>query len=192
MRIRALLASLLALGLTGAIAGLGTYMAFSATAANSGDTFASGTVALADNDSDAALYAVTNAKPTDAPVEKCIEVTYTGSLDATVRLYTTSSIGAVGPYLNLTITPGTGSPSFPGCTGFTPDAGGAIFTGTLEGFAAAHPSYALGLADNPGSATKWVTNDAVVYRFTLTLQNTTAAQGLQTGTHEITWEAQDQ
>ena len=46
----------------------------------------------------------------------------------------------------------------------------------------------------PGSTTKWVNSDAVVYRFTLTLPSSApaAAQGLTTGSHAFTWEARNQ
>ena len=46
----------------------------------------------------------------------------------------------------------------------------------------------------PGSNTKWVNGDAVVYRFTLTLPGSApaAAQGLTTGSHAFTWESRNQ
>jgi hypothetical protein len=133
-----------------------------------------------------------------ATVSRCIKVTYTGSLAADVRLYTSSTIGTLGPFLTLTVTPGTqATPTFPSCTGFTPDASGAIFTGTLSAFAAAHPTYAGGLADYPGAGTAWATDDAVVYRFDVTLADDNAANGgaggaLTSGTHAFTWEARNQ
>ena len=188
---RKALYALLAIGLTGTVAGLGSYAAFSTTTANTGNSVSSGTVALADSDSGAAMFSVTGMKPTTPAIEKCIKVDYSGALDAGVKLYTTSSIGSLGQYLNLAIRPGTGNPTFPSCTGFTPDAAD-LFSGTLASFAGTYSSYASGLADNPASATKWVTNDSVVYRFTLTLQNNTAAEGLSTGSFAITWEARNQ
>lgn len=190
---RKVLLTVVVVGLLG-LAIRATFAAFSTTTANPGNSFASGSVSIGDNDGGAAMYGVSNQKPGDS-TSRCINVTYTGSLDADVRLYTTSTIGSVGQYVDLTITPGTqASPSFPSCTGFTPDAGGAIFSGTLSGFAATHNGYATGLADRPGSATKWVTNDAVVYRFTVTLQAgaPSTAQGQSTGAHGFTWEARNQ
>ena len=56
-------------------------------------------------------------------------------------------------------------------------------------------SYATGVLDSgPGSNTKWVTGDAIVYRFTLTLQSTApdSAQGTTTGPHSFVWEARNQ
>jgi hypothetical protein len=37
-----------------------------------------------------------------------------------------------------------------------------------------------------------VTNDAVVYQFTLTLQSANSASGADSGSHTFTWEAQNQ
>jgi hypothetical protein len=191
---RKLFLSLLVVGLLGALAGFGAFSAFTSTTANPGNSFAAGTVALGDNDAGAAFYSLSNQKP-GSSTTKCIKVTYTGTLDADVKLYTTSSIGSLGQYVDLTITPGTQPTStFPDCTSFTPDAGGAIFNNTLQNFATNHASYATGLSDYPGSSTKWVTNDAVVYRFVLTLQSGTpdSAQGGSTGAHSFTWEARNQ
>ena len=83
------LLSLLLIGALGSVAGLGVFGAFSSTTSNAGNDFASGTVTIADNDSNAALYNVTNRKPGDS-VTSCIKLTCTGSLASDVRLYTTS------------------------------------------------------------------------------------------------------
>lgn len=193
-RFKQLLATLTILGAVGVLGGWATFSAFSATTSNAGNSFAAGTVEISDNDAGSYLYQESNKKPGDV-VTKCIKVTYTGSLDSSVKLYA-SAVGAVGEYIDLTVTPGTGSPTFPGCTGFTADAGGALYTGTLKGFADTYSSYTDGLADNPGSSTAWVTNDAVVYQLTLTLQDNNAANGvsaaLSTGSHSFTWEARNQ
>jgi predicted ribosomally synthesized peptide with SipW-like signal peptide len=190
-----ILRTLAVLGVLACIAAGGVFSAFSSQTDNPGNVVTAGTVALADNDTGSALYSITNAKPGDSQIS-CIKVTYTGSLDASVRLYTPSTIGALGPSVNLKIEPGTqASPSFPSCTGFNADGGGALIEGTLAEFATAHNSYANGVADNPGTvATKWVTNDAVVYRVTATLAASApnSAQGQTTGSHILRWEAQNQ
>ena len=190
-----ILRTLVVLGVVACIAGAGVFSAFSSQTDNPGNVVTAGTVTLADNDAGSALYTLTAAKPGDSQTS-CIKVTYTGSLDANVRIYTPSTIGELGPNVNLKIEPGTqASPSFPSCTEFTPDAGGALFEGTLASFAAAKNSYANGVVDFPGAvATKWVTNDAVVYRVTATLSASApdSAQGKTTGTHIIRWEAQNQ
>lgn len=181
-------------GALGSLAAMGVFGAFSSTTTNAGNTITAGTVAIADNDAGAAMYSLTNAKPGES-VSKCIKVTYTGSLDADVHIYTTSTIGALGQYVELTITPGSQTtPSFPSCTGFTPDSGGALYTGTLANFATTKNSYANGVVDYPGTGTKWATNEAVIYQVTATLQSSApeSAQGATTGAHTFTWEARNQ
>jgi hypothetical protein len=185
----------LCIGALGSLAAMGVFGAFSATTSNAGNQITAGTVVIGDNDAGAAMYNVTNAKPSEA-VTRCIKVTYTGSLDADVHVYTPSAIGSLGQYVDLTITPGTqASPTFPSCTGFVADAGGALYTGTLQAFGTGKNTYATGIVDYPGtSATKWVNNDSVVYQITATLQSAApdAAQGLTTGAHTFTWEAHSQ
>ena len=188
------LLTVLAVGALGSLAAIGVFGAFSATATNAGNQIEAGTVAIGDNDAGAAMYALTDAKPGDS-VSKCIKVTYTGSLAADVHLYTASSIGALGQYVDLTITPGTqAAPTFPSCTGFKADPGGSLYSGTLAKFGATDDSFANGIADEPGKATKWVKGDSVVYQVTATLQSSApeAAQGLTTGAHTFTWEARNQ
>ena len=100
---------------------------------------------------------------------RCIQVTYTGSLDSTVSLYG-SAVGAIGQYVDLTIDKGTGMGVFPDCTGFTL-AGRTSSRGTLGGFATAHTNFANGVVAAPGAQAVWSTRTTLVYRFTLTLQN---------------------
>ncbi len=117
------------------------------------------------------------------------EVTYTGSLDSTVSLYA-SAVGAIGPFVNLTIDKGTGTDPFPDCTGFTSEA-----NVVHAGRSAASPRRTRTSATDrwplPGAQTVWNTNNTLVYRFTLTLQNVPAASGLTSGDHSFTWEAQN-
>jgi hypothetical protein len=184
----------LCVGALGSLAAMGVFGAFSATTTNAGNTITAGTVLIADNDAGAAMYSISNAKPGES-VSKCIKVTYTGSLDADVHIYTTSTIGALGQYVELTITPGSQTtPSFPSCTGFVADSGGALYSGTLANFATAKNSYANGVVDYPGTGTKWAANESVVYQVTATLQSSApeAAQGATTGAHTFTWEARNQ
>lgn len=187
------LLTVLCVGALGSLAAMGVFGAFSATTTNAGNTITAGTVTIGDNDAGAAMYSLTNAKPGES-VTKCIKVTYTGNLDADVHLYTPSTIGSLGQYIDLTITGGTQTSStFPSCTGFTAS-GGALYTGTLAAFGTGKSSYATGVVDYPGAATKWVNNDSVVYQITATLQSGApeAAQGLTTGAHTFTWEARNQ
>src|SRR3954471_10700396 len=143
------LATLVVVGVTGGLAVFGTFAAFSDTTSNSGNQFSTGTVTLTNNSTSAMFNNVTGATPGAPSTDRCIKVAYTGSLAATVKLYTTdSSGGALAQYTDVTITPGTYSgatPAFPDCTGFTADAGGAIYTGTLDNFRTTKNSYANGI-----------------------------------------------
>jgi predicted ribosomally synthesized peptide with SipW-like signal peptide len=190
------LRTLLLLGVVACIAGAGVFSAFSSQTDNPGNVVTAGTVSLEDNDGGSALYSMTAAKPGESSTPACIKVTYKGSLPATVKLFTPSVIGELGPQVTLKIEAGTQtSPTFPSCTAFTPDSGGPLFEGTLSSFATEHNDFATGVTDFPGtSATKWETNNSVVYRVTATLSTSApeSAQGKTTGTHILRWEAQNQ
>jgi hypothetical protein len=189
-RLHRILGSVLVTGVVGLVAGAGTFAALSSTSGNSGNGFAAGTVVIADNDAGSAMWSVSNRVPGDT-VTTCIRVTYSGSLDADVRLYSPTAVGTVDQYLNLTVDKGTmpGTTTFPNCTSFS--SGSTIYSGTVQGFKNANNTYANGLGAYPGAQTKWNTNDTLVYRFTVTLQNTFGAQGL-TSTTALTWEARNQ
>ncbi len=116
---RRILLTLLVVGLLGGVAVVGTLSAFSSTTTNTDNSFTAGTVTLTDNDSGAVLYSVSNQKPGVNTV-KCIKLTYSGSLDADVKLYTPSTVNASAQYINLTIEKGTSDTStFPNCGTFT-------------------------------------------------------------------------
>jgi predicted ribosomally synthesized peptide with SipW-like signal peptide len=190
-RTKSLLRSLLAIGAAGALAGFGTFSAFSSSTENPGNKIDAGTVVLSDNDNGSALYDVSGAKA-GTTVDRCITVSYSGDLDADVKLYLPDPVGALAEYVNMTVTPGTDpSPAFGDCTGFVAD-GAPIFNGTLDGFRAGHSSWANGLADNPGSTSEWAQGDEVTYRVQLTVQDDNDAQGKVTGTHRLMWEARNQ
>lgn len=192
---RKILITIAIVALVGAAVGMGTFSAFSSTTSNSGNTFAAGTVHLTDNDSGSAMYNVSAGAPGTAVV-KCIKLTYGGTLAANVKLYTTSSLGAVANEIDLTVEKGTssGSPTFPDCGTFNSEA--TVYNGTLAGFASTHGSYANGASAYPSSQTQWNENDTLVYRFALTLQDDNGANGgatpLSTGAHGFTWEARNQ
>jgi len=187
---RKVLLTLLVVGLLGGAAVVGTVSAFSGTTSNDGNSFSAGTVIIADNDAGSVLYNVSGQEPGQYTV-KCIKLTYTGSLDADVKLYTPSSVNASAQYINLTVEKGTSDTAvFPDCGTFNSES--TIYSGTLSGFAATANSYANGIAAYPGSQTAWVQNDTLVYRFTLSVQDDPAAQGASSGLHSFTWEAQSQ
>ena len=160
--------------------------AFFDTTTNDSNTFDAGTVVLVDDDTGSAMFNASVMGGGDSLTE-CIEVTYDGSITpADVVLYVAAG-GLTGTglddYLSLTVERGTGG-SFADCTGFS---GSSIYSGTLDGFAATYTDFASGV----GSWTANSTGDSQVYRFTVTLQDDNAAQGLN-ATATFTWEAQNQ
>lgn len=182
-----LLMTTLVLGLAAALGGFGVFAAFSNTTSNPGNSFAAGTVTIEDNDGDAALFS-NAAKQKPGDYDRCIQVKYTGSLDATVKLYS-SLITGTGSDLNLTINKGTGTAA--NCSDFT--SSGVVWgPDTLANFRAGHSDFTNGLAVNPGAATKWVTNDQVTFRFRITVPDANSAQGKVVDPFTLTWEAQNQ
>ena len=185
-RSRKLLLTTLVVGATSTVAGLGVFAAFTATTTNSGNSIASGTVTISSNDASTAMYALTNMGP-GSTTQRCIKVTYTGSLPSTVKLYRSNTV-TNGTAFNLTVERGSGvTGAFPSCTGFTPAS--TIYTGTLGGLGT---SYAAGV-DAKGSA--WNQNDAVDYRFTVTVVDDPTPNAHSTvvssASHSFTWEAQN-
>ena len=113
----------------GGLAAFGVFAAFSSTTTNTSNSFAAGTVVITDNDAGAAMYTLTNHKP--GVGTQCINVSYAGSLASDVRLYSPAIAGTGANDINLTSRRAPGGASiFPGCTGFTPDAGD-LYNGTL-------------------------------------------------------------
>jgi hypothetical protein len=187
-----MLMTLVVVGLAGSVIASAVFSAFSATTDNTGNTISAGTVAISDNDGGAsAMYGLTDQTP-GTVTSKCIEVTYTGSLDSAVKLYTPSTLDTSANYINLKITPGTQTtPTFPSCTGFTPDGGGAVYDGDMAAFATAHNDWTTGLALNSGASSTWSQNDKVAYKIEVNVIDDPLAQGATSGTHAFTWEAQN-
>ena len=163
-----------------------SYSAFSATTASPTNNWTSGSVALADDDSNTALFNATNLKP-GATGNKCIVVTSTGSLASTVKLYGTSfsTTKSLADSLNIKVEEGSGG-SFANCTGFT--GGSTIYDGTAAAFATAKTDFASGVgtwAPAAGTVTK-------TYKVTYTLSASTpdSAQG-GSAALGFTWESQN-
>jgi hypothetical protein len=141
-------------------------------------------VDLTDNDSSTAMFANVTGLMPGTNVDRCIDVTYTGSVDPTaVLLYINAApTGTLGPYLNLTIDIGadTADP-YRTCTGFSSSS--TLYTGTLADFVTNRGSYATGLStwDPVGSP------ETRTFRFRLSVQNDPNAEGL-TATFGFSWE----
>ena len=185
---RKVLRSLVVLGAIGAIGTAGAFSAFSSQTDNPGNQITAGTVEVEDNDSNGALYSIAAAKPND-PNENCIEVKYTGSLPAAMKMYRVpGALGGLGTYTNIKVEYGTqASPSFPSCAGF--NSAGTLYDGDLPGFAT---TYAGGYAATPGVDGDWDLNETLVYRVTVSIDDDPNAEGLSTGAHALRWEAQNQ
>jgi hypothetical protein len=161
-----------------------TTAAFTSTTANAANSWSAGTVALTDDDTGTAMFAVTNMAPGDS-ITRCITVSYSGSVDAAVRLYGSITGGTgLGTYLDLTVERGTGG-SFASCTGFVSTE--SVYSGTLAGFTSAHTGFVNGAGS--WAPVGGAPVDTMTYRFTTTLQSNNAAQAL-TATAAFTWEAQ--
>jgi hypothetical protein len=161
--------------------------AFVAQNDNSTNQVTSAAIALSDNDSTTAMFDnVPNMVP-GTTYERCIDVTYTGTVDPTaVKLYATGMpTGTLAPYLNLTIEVGTDTPAaFRDCTGFAPS--GIVYTGgTLDAFATARNSYDTGVVGWDPTGTP--SPETRTFRFTPTVQDNTAAAG-RTTTFGFAWE----
>lgn len=142
------------------------------------------TVDLTDNDSGSAMFNNVLGLMPGTDVDRCIDVTYTGTVDPTaVLLYVNAApTGTLTPYLNLTVDIGDDTAAaFGSCTGFTSTA--TLYNGTLPGFTSAHGSYANGLStwDPVGSP------ETRTFRFRVAVQDNPAAEGL-TSTFGFSWE----
>ena len=199
-RKRKLLATLAVVGVLGSLAAYGTFSAFSASTSNTGNTFAAGTVTIGDNDGGTApMFNESNQKP-GVPVERCIKVTYSGSLPADVKLYMSTTPNGTASHINLKIEKGTTTlePTFPSCgaAGNFTAQGSALYDGTLSAFATKN-DYASGLAACPGTAcdpalvNSWTSsNNVLVYRFTMSFAD--SGSGAQSGSTDFTWEARNE
>ena len=181
-----LLLTSVVVGLAAAVGGFGVFAAFSGTTTNPNNSFAAGTVTIEDNDGDTALFS--NAvKKAPGDYDRCIKVKYTGSLDATVKLYSSAITGS-GSDLNLTVAKGSGAAA--DCSDFV-SAGTVFGPNTLATFDD-YAAFGSGLAVNPGAATKWVLNDEVTFRFRITVPDANSAQGKTVDPYTLTWEAPNQ
>lgn len=176
----------LALLASGGLVWHASYSAFSATTASPTNNWATGNVALADDDTNTAMFSASNLKP-GATGNKCIVVTSSGSLASTVKLYGTSysTTKGLADNINLQVEEGSGG-SFSNCTGFTPSS--TIFNGTATTFGTTKTDFASGVgtwAPAGGTATK-------TYRVTYTVSASTpdTAQG-GTVALGLTWESQN-
>jgi hypothetical protein len=187
-------ATIAVLGGCALLATAGTWSNLNATASNPSNSFNAGTVALTSNSATSAVLSLTNAKP-GAVSTGCINVSYSGTLPANVKLYGTAGGTGLNQYLTLVVTRGTfsGTPTSGSCTGFTSDStnyigqgAGVMYSGTLANW----PATATSAQVDPTTASpaNWTTGSAHGYQFQVTLGSNAAGQGL-TATETLTFEA---
>lgn len=191
-RKRKLLLTCGTVSLVAAVGVFGTYASFSATTANTGNQIQSGTVDLSDTDGTTGKlsYLIGDQLPNASQV-KCIRITYSGSLSATIKLYRSAINSAANGKYSLKVERGTKTTapdSTMSCgTDFTP-AADVFATADLDTLGT---TYAGGL-DIKGSA--FATGNTIDLRFTTTVKdgvvngNKTAND---TGSFDYTFEARN-
>jgi hypothetical protein len=185
-----------------------SYSIFASTATNPGNVWSAGSVVINDDDSGSALFSLApgagqinsaNMKP-GASVVNCVRVTYTGALQANVRIFVSSVSGVNGgggtgilPYLHVKIEESSAGGAFGSCGAF--GAGTTIWDTSTHGGVASDlinvfpTTYATG----PSTAlATWSNNTWRAYRFTFTLDSSTpdTSQGA-TATAAFNWQAQN-
>jgi hypothetical protein len=182
--------ALLLIGLVGSVAGWGAYSAFTATTTNSGNAITAGTVVISQHAGATTLYSSSGLGP-GSSIAKCVRVSYTGSLAASVKLYESGAISN-GSAFNLKVERGSGLSSpdnTMNCTGFT--ASSTAYDGDLGSFAS---TYAGGV-DGKSGGSAWSQNDSVDYRFTISVNDDATANAhtsaLASGSHSFVWEARN-
>ncbi len=183
-----------ALAASGLVVAQSSYSAYSATTVNPTSNWATGTVALSDDDANAAAFTASNLKPGSTGA-RCIVVSSTGSLPSAVKLYGTgaTSTNALASNINLSVTQGTGG-SFGSCTGYTPlTSGSNVYTGTLADFGATATNFSTGQGTwNTAGVATGAAAETRSYQITYTVKPD-APNTTQAGTAAIgfTWEAQN-
>ncbi|MCB0996366.1 MAG: hypothetical protein KDB21_14820 [Acidimicrobiales bacterium] len=144
----------------------------SATTENAGNVFRSGTIDVSTSAPQPYLFDATGLYPGEV-VQTCVEVAYTGSVGADVRLYGAVT-GGSGLERFAILRLELGANSGPDCEGF--DADSVLWDGTLAQLVADHPNYPSALVLIPES----VSGDTVWLRASATIADDDDAQGRDT------------
>jgi predicted ribosomally synthesized peptide with SipW-like signal peptide len=181
--------SVLIVGVLGAVAVVGSLAAFNAQTTSAGNRIQAGTVLLTTNSSGSAVYDITDARPGQA-YERCVRVTYGGTLAATVKMYISSGAVSSGTRFTIQVQRGTnsGGSGFPNCGTFTPS--GTVFaTADLGTF----PTTLAAAVDIKGSAFGPLVapaTESLDLRITVTPKDDGSTGGFDSGSHTFTWDAQ--
>ncbi|MGI3785707.1 MAG: hypothetical protein ACRYG2_33595, partial [Janthinobacterium lividum] len=119
---------------------------YSATTVSPTSNWATGTVALTDDDANAAAFSVANARPGSSG-SRCLVVTSSGTTASQVKIYGANGTGTtnLAASIDLRITQGTGG-SFGSCDGFSPLSSGAeVYHGSLMDFGTSRTGFANGV-----------------------------------------------
>lgn len=118
--------------------------AFSATTSNAASSLSATSMALSDNRSASALFAVSGMVPGQT-ASACIQLTYAGPATGvtSVRMHASAAATALAAALALRVDLGTGSAT--NCSDFSQTTNG-IFNGTVQQLLATNGSFATGLA----------------------------------------------
>jgi hypothetical protein len=177
-------AVLFAVALVGTLLFRTTSSLFSSPTDNPGNSWATGSVTLGDDDSGTAMFTTAgNGLLTGGQtLVNCIEVDYTGISTTGVGIkFYGAATGNLAPYLDVTVERGTGG-GFGDCTGFT---GTQIYSNTLQHLNDNVDDFTSGV----GSWTPVSSSDSRVYRISIAVQQNSLAQA-KTAAGTFTWEAQ--
>ncbi len=151
-----------------------TGTALSGDAASSNAAITSGTIELTDDDEGRSLFDLRDLTPA-RPVERCVEVTYGGTILPVALAVSAEASGELAEYLDVSIEEGLGG-DFESCAGFlrsAPVYGGSLDDLTTLGW--------IGLGDVLN------TGESRTYRIELTVQDRQEALGQATSL-EFAWE----
>jgi len=201
-----------------------TYAAFSASTGNGGNSWQAGSVDIADSDSGSALFTTNSAvSPNDSVLQpgssrsRCIQINYTGSLEADIRMYVGAPVDSapapadatgLDPYLVMSVERGMdgalvpeGAPPqvAPNCDGFTSTNPKTFLYNTQQANVSGASSSRT-LADLRGTHKSYATgikvnekakrNTYMTLRITYVLADDNEAQSKQSSA-TFTWEAQN-
>ena len=163
------------------LVGIGTAKsAFTAQTSTPTNSFKAGTVTFDTSTLPAVTFNAANLQPGSMGTS-CVDLSYTGTLPADVRLYAAGLSGTgLGSYLTLLIAEGNQGTN---CAAFT---GNEIYSGTVADFAANKTGFGTGVGAWPASTT----DPSRPYQFQWQLQSDSNAKG-KTADVTFTWQARN-
>ncbi len=209
--LRTVLAAAVPVGLvlSAAVVWQSTSAAFTATTDNPGNSWQSGTVVLTDSDRGSALFTTAgdSALVPGSTRFSCIQVDYTGNVDADIRLYVTtptSGAATLDPYLEMTVEQGQNVGALgtvaADCTGFPASSPTVIYPKAADGGAPKTmqdlkttkkdwtSGIPVGVPVGTPAKNSVSPNTPLTFRITYLLKEDNGAQGKKS-TATFTWEA---